>query len=75
MAKRGVTRNKGVVMQRRVFLLFILFLVLAVFYSSVARENVPGITSKQQAQTELLNRLDESVLEKQEEEAVSSSGN
>jgi len=70
-----MTRNKGVVMKMRVYLLFILLLVVVVFYASVVRENVPVITSKQQAQTERLNRLDESALEIQEEETVSSSGN
>jgi hypothetical protein len=55
--------NKGIVMQRRVYLLFILFVVLAAFYASLARE-VPEITAKQQAQTEQFNHLDETVLAK-----------
>jgi len=54
-------------MQRRGFLLFILFVVLAAFYASVSREGVPVITAKQKSQTERFNQLDESVLIKQKE--------
>jgi len=56
--------NEGIVMQRRVFLLFTLFVVLAAFYASVTREGVPVITAKQQAQTKQFNQLDEAVLTK-----------
>ena len=45
-------------MQRRVFLLFLLFLVLAAFYAKVTGECVPIISKEQQAQTEMLNQID-----------------
>lgn len=45
-------------MQRRVILLFILFLVTAWFYSAVIRQNMPDIAAKQRAQTEKLNNLE-----------------
>ena len=45
-------------MQRRAVLLFILFLVMAWFYSTVFRQNVPEIQAEQRAQTERLNKLD-----------------
>lgn len=49
-------------MQRRVYLMFVLFLVLAAFYASVMRGNAPVIQSEQKAQTELFNQLDEQAL-------------
>jgi len=58
-------------MQRRGYLLFILFVALAAFYASVTRENVSMITAKQQSQTERFNQLDESVLTKQKAPAES----
>jgi hypothetical protein len=48
--------------QRRVFLLFILFIVLAVFYASITRQSLPAISTEQKAQTDMLNQLDEQVL-------------
>lgn len=59
-------------MQTRVYLLFILFVVLAAFYASVTRESAPVIASKQQAQTEMFNQLDEAALEQGKK--VTSSG-
>lgn len=49
-------------MQRRAFLLFTLFVVLAVFYASVTRERLPTISTEQESQTRQLERLDEEVL-------------
>jgi hypothetical protein len=46
--------------------LFILFVVLAVFYASITRQNVPAISAKQKAQTDMLNQLDEQVLGEEE---------
>jgi len=60
-------------MQRRVFLLFLLFVVLAAFYANLARQNVPAITAKQQAQTEMFNQMDERVLSQAESTTISSS--
>ncbi len=65
--------NRGIVMQRRVFLLFTLFVVLAAFYASVTREGVPVITARQQAQTERFNHLDETVLAKQDHAVATAS--
>lgn len=45
-------------MQRRTILLFILFLVMAWYYSVVVRQAVPAIVAKQSAQTKMLNELD-----------------
>ena len=58
----GFVIKKGFIMQRRVILLFVLFLFTAVFYSTVIRQNLPDIKAKQRAQTEMLNSLDEQVL-------------
>jgi len=60
-----VAEKKGITMQRRAFLLFVLFVVLAAFYVSATRENVPVIAAKQQEQTERFNQLDEQVLNPQ----------
>ena len=49
-------------MQTRVILLFVLVLVLALFYNTVTRQNMPNIEAKQKVQTEMLNNLDERVL-------------
>lgn len=49
-------------MQRRLILLFVLFLVMALFYRAVIRQNMPEIKAKQAAQTQMLNNLDERVL-------------
>ena len=57
---------KGIVMQTRVFLLFILFLTLTVFYISATWVTVPMIISEQQIQTEILNQLDDRVFERVE---------
>ena len=48
-------------MQRRMILLFVLFLVVTLFYSTVIRQNLPDIKAEQKAQTEMLNSLDERV--------------
>jgi len=48
----------GFVMHRRAILMFILFLVVALFYNSVIQQNMPDIQAKQKAQTEMLNNLD-----------------
>jgi hypothetical protein len=48
-------------MQIRVILLFVLFLVVTLFYSTVTRQNMPNIGAKQKAQTEMMNNLDERV--------------
>lgn len=61
-------------MQRRVYLLFLLFLVLAGFYASVARENVPIISARQQAQTDRFNQLDETVLMQKSDTVAKQSG-
>ena len=53
-------------MQRRVILLFVLFLVAALFYRAVIRQNMPDIEVKQKAQTEMLDNLDERVLSPRE---------
>lgn len=60
-------------MQPRVYLLFILFVVLAAFYASVTRESVPEMAAKQHAQTEMFNQLDEIAVKQGEE--VTTSGN
>ena len=44
-------------MQRRGILLFILFLVVAWFYTVVVSQSMPDIKAKQRAQTEMLNNL------------------
>lgn len=49
-------------MQKRVILLFVLFLVSALFYRAVIGQNMPNIEVKQKVQTEMLNNLDERVL-------------
>ena len=54
--------TKGVVMQIRVILLFVLLLVVTLFYSTVTRQNMPNIGAKQKAQTEIMNNLDERAL-------------
>jgi FlaG/FlaF family flagellin (archaellin) len=64
---------KGNVMQRRVLLMFALFVVLAGFYASVTRENVSMIQSEQKVQTEMFNQLDEQALS-QAKNSTSSSG-
>lgn len=46
-------------MQRRVFLFFVLFVVLAAFYAKVTSESLPFITQEQRSQTEMLNQIDE----------------
>ena len=38
------------------------FLVVALFYNTVTRQNMPNIEAKQKVQTEMLNNLDERVL-------------
>lgn len=65
---------KGVVMPRRVFLLFILFLAVAGFYASVTRESVPRIASRQQVQTEQFNQIDSVAISGAAEDTVSVSG-
>lgn len=49
-------------MQRRVILLFVLLLVVALFYKAVIGQNMPDIEVKQKVQTEMLDNLDERVL-------------
>lgn len=49
-------------MQRRAFLLFILFAVLAAYYSTTTRHDLSEIAGKQQSQARQLERLDEQVL-------------
>lgn len=61
-------------MQRRVVLMFILFVVLAGYYASVTYDNVPTIQSQQKAQTEMFNQLDEQALS-QVKDTTDSSGN
>lgn len=46
-------------MQTRLILLFILFLVTSLFYGTVVRQSMPNIETKQKAQFELLNTMDE----------------
>ncbi|MDT8319754.1 MAG: hypothetical protein RQ826_04435 [Xanthomonadales bacterium] len=53
---------KDIIMHRRAFLLFVLFVVLAAFYGSLTRERVPVIAQEQQNQTRQLNNLDQQVL-------------
>ena len=48
-------------MHTRVILMFVLFLVVTLFYSTVTRQNMSGIGAKQKAQTEMMNNLDERV--------------
>ncbi len=55
-------------MQTRVILLFVLFLVVALFYDSVTRQNMPNIEAKQKVQTEMMNNLDERVLARTQSE-------
>jgi hypothetical protein len=57
-----IYNKKGIVMQTRVILLFLFFLVVALFYNTVTRQNMPNIEAKQKVQTEMLNNLDERVL-------------
>lgn len=61
-------------MQRRVVLMFVLFVVLAGFYASVTYDSVPTIQSQQKAQTEMFNQLDEQALS-QVKDTTDSSGN
>ncbi len=51
-------------MSRRMILLFVLFLVVALFYSVVIQQVMPNIKAKQKAQTEMMNNLDEQALAK-----------
>ena len=74
VGKRGMFCCKGNEMQRRVYLLFVLFIVVAGFYASVTRDNVPSIQSEQKAQTEMFNQLDERALSRVQNSS-SSSGN
>jgi len=53
-------------MQRRVLLLFVLFLVLAAFYATLTRQSMSDIASRQRAQTEAINQLEESALSESE---------
>lgn len=55
-------------MQRRPILLLILFVVLAAFYVYGVRQGVPEIRSKQEAQLEQLNTLDEQAEKAYKEE-------
>ena len=73
--KRGVSRYKGIVMQKRSYLLFVLFVVVAAFYTSVTRMGTPAINAEQQAQTDRFNRLDEVAVAREGEAETSSSGN
>ncbi len=50
--------NKGIEMQTRVYLLFILFVVVAVFYATT-RDGVSAISTGLQAQTEMFDKLNE----------------
>jgi len=59
-------------MQRRVFLLVVLFVVLAAFYAKVSSEGVPVITMQQQSQTEMFNQIDEIAMEQAETTSTSS---
>jgi hypothetical protein len=60
--------NQGVVMQTRVILLCVLFLIVALFYNTVTRQNMPNIEAKQKVQTEMMNTLDERVLARTQSE-------
>ena len=55
-----------VVMQQRVILLFLLFVVMAAFYASVSSETVTSVAQRHRAQAEMFNRMDESVLGREE---------
>lgn len=65
--------NKGIEMQTRVYLLFILFVVVAVFYATT-RDGVSAISTELQVQTEMFDKLDEFNSETPEI-ASTSSGN
>ena len=62
VGKRDMFCYKGNVMQRRVLLMFVLFVVVVGFYTSVTHNSVPTIQSEQKAQTEMFNQLDERAL-------------
>lgn len=61
-------------MQRRMILLFVLFVVLAALYATVTRQNMPGIQARQKAQTETLNHLDEVALGRKAEDRSGDGG-
>lgn len=65
--------NKGIEMQTRVYLLFILFVVVAVFYATT-RDGVSAISTELQAQTEMFDQLNEFESDRSEI-ASTSSGN
>ena len=65
--------NKGIEMQTRVYLLFILFVVVAIFYATT-RDGVSAITTDLKAQTEMFDKLNEFGSETPEI-ASTSSGN
>jgi hypothetical protein len=48
--------------------MFVLFLVVTLFYSTVTRQNMPNIGAKQKAQTEMMNNLDERALSRTKSE-------
>jgi hypothetical protein len=54
-------RYKGIVMSKRMYLLFALFLVSAGFYFTVAQDSAPALVDAHHSQVEALNQLDESV--------------
>jgi len=54
--------------------MFVLFVVVAGFYTTVTHNSVPTIQSEQKAQTEMFNQLDERALG-QVKNTASSSGN
>ena len=55
---------KGIVMQQRVILLFLLFVVLSVFYASFTGDTVPTMSERQQAQTEMFENIEENALKR-----------
>lgn len=74
VGNRDMFCYKGNVMQRRVLLMFVLFVVVAGFYTSVTHNSVPTIQLEQKAQTEMFNQLDERALS-QVKNMSASSGN
>jgi len=54
--------------QTRVVLLFVLFLAMTLFYSTMTRQNMPNIAAKQKVQTEMMNNLDERALSQTQSE-------
>lgn len=74
LRRGGALLIKGVAMQQRVILLFVLFVVLAAFYASVSRQSVPVITQKQRAQTELFDEMDANALNRTDTDAQASGG-